>query len=155
MYCFTQHALWPQVYCRRSLTSKIFESSQSVMKQTSASLGVSWKVGGFCNHSILMGSSESDDLTASIISSRSLYLWLRWASVFLNSAAWRSEDHTPPHQSLQRAAAGKTSSPSPPTTSNANTTREYWGCLALKVLLYAWRLPVQQTHSCVLTCPPT
>lgn len=34
-----------KVNCRRSLSSKIFESSQSVMKETSESLGVSWKVG--------------------------------------------------------------------------------------------------------------
>ncbi|XP_040918341.1 perforin-1.3 [Toxotes jaculatrix] len=34
-----------KVHCRRSLSSKIFESSQSVMKDTSSSLGVSWKVG--------------------------------------------------------------------------------------------------------------
>ncbi|XP_041634209.1 perforin-1.3 [Cheilinus undulatus] len=34
-----------KVHCRRSLSSKIFESSQSVMKETSKSLGVSWKVG--------------------------------------------------------------------------------------------------------------
>ncbi|KAM6965960.1 perforin-1.3 [Tautogolabrus adspersus] len=34
-----------KVHCRRSLSSKIYESSQSVMKETSKSLGVSWKVG--------------------------------------------------------------------------------------------------------------
>ncbi|XP_074552436.1 perforin-1.3 [Halichoeres trimaculatus] len=34
-----------KVHCRRSLSSKIFESSQSVMKETSKSLGRSWKVG--------------------------------------------------------------------------------------------------------------
>ncbi|KAI3359607.1 hypothetical protein L3Q82_013795, partial [Scortum barcoo] len=34
-----------KVHCRRSLSSKIFESSQSVMKEQSSSLGVSWKVG--------------------------------------------------------------------------------------------------------------
>ncbi|XP_060946794.1 perforin-1.3 [Limanda limanda] len=34
-----------KVKCRRSLSSKMFESSQSVMKETSSSLGVSWKVG--------------------------------------------------------------------------------------------------------------
>uniref|UniRef100_H2RXG4 Perforin 1.3 n=1 Tax=Takifugu rubripes TaxID=31033 RepID=H2RXG4_TAKRU len=34
-----------KVNCQRSLSSKIFESSQAVMKETSSSLGVSWKVG--------------------------------------------------------------------------------------------------------------
>uniref|UniRef100_A0A8D3C041 Perforin 1.3 n=1 Tax=Scophthalmus maximus TaxID=52904 RepID=A0A8D3C041_SCOMX len=34
-----------KVHCRRSLSSKIFMSSQSMMKDTSSSLGVSWKVG--------------------------------------------------------------------------------------------------------------
>uniref|UniRef100_UPI0037E8AFE1 perforin-1.3 n=1 Tax=Semicossyphus pulcher TaxID=241346 RepID=UPI0037E8AFE1 len=34
-----------KVHCRRSLSSKIFESSQSVMKEKSSSLGTSWKVG--------------------------------------------------------------------------------------------------------------
>ncbi|XP_027132106.1 perforin-1.3 isoform X2 [Larimichthys crocea] len=34
-----------KVHCRRSLSSKIFESSQSVMKDTSSSLSASWKVG--------------------------------------------------------------------------------------------------------------
>ncbi|XP_034566726.1 perforin-1.3 [Notolabrus celidotus] len=34
-----------KVHCRRSLSSKIFESSQSVMRETSKSLGGSWKVG--------------------------------------------------------------------------------------------------------------
>ncbi|XP_044037441.1 perforin-1.3 [Siniperca chuatsi] len=34
-----------KVHCRRSLSSKIFESSQSVMKDTSSSLGLSWKRG--------------------------------------------------------------------------------------------------------------
>ncbi|XP_035036487.1 perforin-1.3 [Hippoglossus stenolepis] len=34
-----------KVKCRRSLSSKMFESSQSMMKETSSSLGVSWKVG--------------------------------------------------------------------------------------------------------------
>ncbi|CAJ1075470.1 perforin-1.3 [Xyrichtys novacula] len=34
-----------KVHCRRSLSSKIFESSQSFMKETSKSLGSSWKVG--------------------------------------------------------------------------------------------------------------
>lgn len=61
--------------------------------------------------------------------SRSLYLllmWLRWASVFLDLAGLQLEDHTPKHHDLQRATAEKTSSPSPPTTFNANTTREYW-----------------------------
>nr|XP_046271053.1 perforin-1.3 [Scatophagus argus] len=34
-----------KVHCRRSLSSKIFESSQSVMKEKSSSLGSSWKIG--------------------------------------------------------------------------------------------------------------
>ncbi|KAM9346594.1 LOW QUALITY PROTEIN: perforin-1.3 [Symphorus nematophorus] len=34
-----------KVQCRRSLSSKIFESSQSVMKEQSSSLSASWKVG--------------------------------------------------------------------------------------------------------------
>ncbi|XP_018543632.1 LOW QUALITY PROTEIN: perforin-1.3 [Lates calcarifer] len=34
-----------KVQCRRSLSSKVFESSQSVMKEMSSSLGTSWKVG--------------------------------------------------------------------------------------------------------------
>ncbi|XP_047427489.1 perforin-1.3 [Mugil cephalus] len=34
-----------KVHCRRSLSSQVFQSSQSVMKETSSSLGVSWKVG--------------------------------------------------------------------------------------------------------------
>ncbi|XP_070779756.1 perforin-1.3 [Enoplosus armatus] len=34
-----------KVRCQRSLSSKIYESSQSVMKETSSSLGVNWKVG--------------------------------------------------------------------------------------------------------------
>uniref|UniRef100_UPI003AAE4D6C perforin-1.3 n=1 Tax=Centroberyx gerrardi TaxID=166262 RepID=UPI003AAE4D6C len=34
-----------KVQCRRSLSSRMFESSQSVLKETSKSLGVSWKVG--------------------------------------------------------------------------------------------------------------
>lgn len=42
--CITQHASCSQVNCQRSLSSKIFESSQAVMKETSSSLGTSWKV---------------------------------------------------------------------------------------------------------------
>ncbi|KAM3597978.1 uncharacterized protein V6R79_012003 [Siganus canaliculatus] len=34
-----------KVLCRRSVSGQVFESSQSVMKQQSSSLGVSWKVG--------------------------------------------------------------------------------------------------------------
>ncbi|CAB1426837.1 unnamed protein product [Pleuronectes platessa] len=34
-----------KVHCRRSLSSKMFESSQSMMKDTSSSLSSSWKVG--------------------------------------------------------------------------------------------------------------
>uniref|UniRef100_A0A667WBF8 Perforin 1.3 n=1 Tax=Myripristis murdjan TaxID=586833 RepID=A0A667WBF8_9TELE len=34
-----------KVQCRRSLSSRMYESSQSVMRETSKSLGVSWKVG--------------------------------------------------------------------------------------------------------------
>lgn len=43
----TQRALCPQVQCEHSLSSKLFESSQSVMKERSSSLGVSWKVEEF------------------------------------------------------------------------------------------------------------
>lgn len=41
----TQHALCSQVRCKQSLSSKIFASSQSVMKDESKSLSASWKVG--------------------------------------------------------------------------------------------------------------
>uniref|UniRef100_A0A672Y474 Perforin-1-like n=1 Tax=Sphaeramia orbicularis TaxID=375764 RepID=A0A672Y474_9TELE len=34
-----------KVQCRRSLSSQVFESSQSVLKETSQSLGIHWKVG--------------------------------------------------------------------------------------------------------------
>lgn len=40
----THQSSCSQVRCQRSLSSKIFESSQAVMKETSSSLGVSWKV---------------------------------------------------------------------------------------------------------------
>lgn len=41
----TQHALCSQVRCKQSLSSKIFQSSQAVMKDQSNSLSASWKVG--------------------------------------------------------------------------------------------------------------
>lgn len=41
----TQHALCSQVRCKQSLSSKIFTSSQAVMKDESKSLSSSWKVG--------------------------------------------------------------------------------------------------------------
>ncbi len=53
-------------------------------------------------------------------------LRLRWASVLLDSLSLQSQDHTRSRQSLQRATAGKTSFPSAPMTSNANTARECW-----------------------------
>ncbi|XP_070703913.1 perforin-1.3 [Pempheris klunzingeri] len=34
-----------KVHCKRSVSGKVFESSQSVMKETSSSLGRSWKIG--------------------------------------------------------------------------------------------------------------
>lgn len=44
LVCEPMHALCSQVRCRQSLSSKIFQSSQSVMKEQSTSLSASWKV---------------------------------------------------------------------------------------------------------------
>lgn len=120
---FTQHPLWSQVQCRRSVSSKIFDSSQSVMKENSRSLSASWKVREFKHLNIIQSDLKTRVQTADVTAPA--VVSLRWASVSRESPGLRSEDLTPPHPCLQRAAAGRTSSPSSPKTSTANTTREY------------------------------
>lgn len=100
--CITQHASCSQVNCQRSLSSKIFESSQAVMKATSSSLGSSWKVRRVNADALKFRSC-----------SHQLDLRLRWGSASLDWVGSQWEGHTPKPQRSPGPTPGRTSSPSP------------------------------------------